>query len=46
MTQATFDRHYLHRGEPADTRVALDTPAVAGSLKRALLRSRIKRAFS
>ena len=35
MTQATFDRHYLHRGEPADTRVALDTPAVAGSLKRA-----------
>ncbi|QSL43077.1 glycosyltransferase [Burkholderia multivorans] len=46
MTQATFDRYYLHRGEPAGTRLALDTPAVEGRLKRALLRSRIKRAFS
>jgi hypothetical protein len=46
MTQATFDRYYLHRGEPAGSRIALDTPAVDGRLKRALLRSRIKRAFS
>ncbi|WP_175834072.1 glycosyltransferase family 2 protein [Burkholderia cenocepacia] len=46
MTQATFDRYYLHRGEPVGTQIALDTPAVEGRLKRALLRSRIKRAFS
>lgn len=45
MTQATFDRYYLRRGEPADGRLELETPAVAGALKRALLRSRIKRAF-
>jgi hypothetical protein len=45
MTQATFDRYYLHRGEPAGTRVVLETPAVEGRLKRALLRSRLKRAF-
>jgi GT2 family glycosyltransferase len=46
MTQATFDRYYLHRGEPAEGRIELDPPDVAGPLKRALLRSRIKRAFS
>lgn len=46
MTQSTFDRYYLRRGQPADGRIELDTPAVHGKLKRALVRSRIKRAFS
>lgn len=45
MTQATFDRYYLHRGEPAGDRIALETPAVEGRLRAALLRSRIKRVF-
>ncbi len=46
MTQATFDRFYLRRGQPLGTTLALDEPAVEGRLKRALLRSRIKRALS
>jgi GT2 family glycosyltransferase len=46
MTQSTFDRYYLRRGEPAEGRIELDTPAAHGELKRALVRSRIKRAFS
>ncbi|WP_323121668.1 glycosyltransferase family 2 protein [Burkholderia alba] len=45
MTQATFDRFYLHRGEPAGATLALAEPTADGRLKRALLRSRIKRAF-
>ncbi|MBI0327727.1 glycosyltransferase family 2 protein [Burkholderia plantarii] len=46
MTQSTFDRFYLRRGQPLGTTLALSEPAVEGPLKRALLRSRIKRAFS
>ncbi len=46
MTQSTFDRYYLRRGEPAEGCVELETPAARGKLKRALLRSRIKRALS
>jgi GT2 family glycosyltransferase len=45
MTQATFDRFYLRRGEPAGATLALADPPVDGRLKRALLRSRLKRAF-
>lgn len=46
LTQSTFDRFYLRRGELAQGRIELDTPAMQGRLKRALLRSRIKRALS
>lgn len=47
MTQATFDRYYLHRGQPVPASgPTLAEPRVEGRLKRALLRSRIKRAFS
>ncbi|KAF1055960.1 MAG: hypothetical protein GAK41_00239 [Burkholderia gladioli] len=46
MTQATFDRFYLRRGQPLGQTLALDEPPVEGKLKRALLRSRLKRAFS
>jgi GT2 family glycosyltransferase len=46
MTQATFDRYYLRRGEPSDGHVVLDMPPRDSRLRRALLRSRIKRAFS
>ncbi|ALK31529.1 glycosyltransferase family 2 protein [Burkholderia plantarii] len=46
MTQSTFDRFYLRRGQPLGATLALSEPAVEGPLKRALLRSRIKRAFS
>lgn len=46
MTQATFDRYYLRRGNPAEGRIELEMPAARGRLKRALWRGRIKRAFS
>lgn len=46
MTQSTFDRYYLRRGQPAAERIELETPAVRGKLKRALIRSRLKRALS
>lgn len=46
MTQATFDRYYLRRGQPAGATLALAEPPLDGRLKRALLRSRLKRAFS
>lgn len=45
MTQATFDRYYLRRGEPSDGRLMLEVPPLNGELRRALLRSRIKRVF-
>ena len=45
MTQSTFDRHYLRRGKPVGAELALPEPEQSGSLKRALLKSRIKRAF-
>ncbi|MGV2289492.1 glycosyltransferase [Trinickia sp. YCB016] len=46
MTQATFDRYYLRRGQPVDQRLEVAEPEQTGRLKRALLKSRIKRAFS
>ncbi|KAF1004115.1 MAG: glycosyltransferase [Burkholderia sp.] len=46
MTQATFDRYYLRRGQPAGATLELGEPPRDGRLKRALLRSRLKRAFS
>ncbi|WP_186074771.1 glycosyltransferase family 2 protein [Burkholderia gladioli] len=46
MTQATFDRYYLRRGQAAGATLALAEPPLDGRLKRALLRSRLKRAFS
>ncbi|WP_207004303.1 glycosyltransferase family 2 protein [Trinickia mobilis] len=45
MTQATFDRYYLRRGQPVDQRLDVAEPEQTGRLKRALLKSRIKRAF-
>ncbi|QGZ54203.1 glycosyltransferase family 2 protein [Paraburkholderia acidiphila] len=45
LTQATFDRYYLRRGEPVNGPLALAEPERKGNLKRALLKSRIKRAF-
>jgi GT2 family glycosyltransferase len=46
MTQSTFDRYYLRRGEPVDERIDVTEPARRGALRRALLKARIKRAFS
>lgn len=45
MTQATFDRYYLRRGQIAGADLVLPEPEQRGALKRALLKSRIKRAF-
>lgn len=45
MTQATFDRYYLRRGQAAGADLVLPEPEQRGALKRALLKSRIKRAF-
>lgn len=45
MTQATFDRYYLRRGQAVGAELALPEPEQRGALKRALLKSRIKRAF-
>jgi GT2 family glycosyltransferase len=45
MTQSTFDRYYLRRGQPVGAGLALPEPEQSGSFKRALLKSRIKRAF-
>ncbi|WP_296653316.1 glycosyltransferase family 2 protein [Paraburkholderia sp.] len=46
MTQATFDRYFLRRGQPISGPLALSEPEHTVRLKRALLKSRIKRAFS
>jgi predicted DNA-binding transcriptional regulator AlpA len=46
MTQSTFDRFYLRRGQPADGPFELPEPEQTGPLKRALLKSRIRRALS
>jgi glycosyltransferase involved in cell wall biosynthesis len=46
MTQSTFDRYYLRRGQPADQRVEVVEPEPTGGLRRALIKSRIKRVFS
>ncbi|WP_019937607.1 glycosyltransferase family 2 protein [Bordetella sp. FB-8] len=45
MTQATFDRYYLRRGRAIGAELTLPEPERSGPLKRALLKSRIKRAF-
>ncbi|WP_017774355.1 glycosyltransferase family 2 protein [Paraburkholderia kururiensis] len=46
MTQATFDRFYLRRGQPVEGAVAVEEPQPGAKLSRALLKSRIKRALS
>lgn len=46
MTQSTFDRYYLRRGQPVDERLDVPEPARRGALRRALFKARIKRAFS
>jgi hypothetical protein len=46
MTQATFDRYYLRRGTAVEGGAAVSEPERTGRLRRALLKSRIKRAFS
>jgi glycosyltransferase involved in cell wall biosynthesis len=43
MTQATFDRFYLHRGQPAGQQLEADEPERTGALRRALLKARFKR---
>jgi glycosyltransferase involved in cell wall biosynthesis len=43
MTQSTFDRFYLRRGEALGDRLAVDEPTRTGALQRALLRSKLKR---
>jgi hypothetical protein len=45
MTQSTFDRFYLRRGQVAET-VALAEPADGKALKQALRLSALKRRFS
>jgi GT2 family glycosyltransferase len=42
MTQSTFDRFYVRRGEPADTRV-LPEPTDSHALRWALRKSKLKR---
>ncbi|MDR0480329.1 MAG: glycosyltransferase [Gallionellaceae bacterium] len=46
ITQSTFDRYYLRRGQPADGRLVTPEPEQNGALRKALLKSRIKRALS
>ena len=46
MTQATFDRYFLRRGTAVEGAQAVGEPERTGRLQRALLKSRIKRAFS
>ena len=47
LTQSTFDRHYLHRGEPAvgDARLADPDPTIDATLRWDLRRSRLRRRF-
>jgi glycosyltransferase involved in cell wall biosynthesis len=45
MTQSTFDRYYLRRGQAVGSTLALAEPERRGALGRALLKSRIKRAL-
>ncbi|WP_408295787.1 hypothetical protein [Paraburkholderia sediminicola] len=51
MTQATFDRYFLRystaqHGTAMEGGQAVSEPGRTGRLRRALLKSRIKRAFS
>ncbi len=46
ITQATFDRYYLRRGTPAGSTLAVPEPEQTARFKRAMLKCRIKRAFS
>lgn len=43
MTQSTFDRFYLRRGQPAGQQLELAEPVRDRALRRALLKARIKR---
>ncbi|HEY1611540.1 MAG TPA: glycosyltransferase [Paraburkholderia sp.] len=46
ITQATFDRYYLRRGQVLAQTDTVGEPQMNWRLKRALLKSRFKRAFS
>jgi hypothetical protein len=46
ITQATFDRYYLRRGKPAGDTLAVAEPEQNAKYRRAMLKCRIKRAFS
>ena len=46
ITQATFDRYYLRRGKPAGDTLAVPEPEQNSRFRRAMLKCRIKRAFS
>lgn len=47
MTQSTFDKYYLRRGRPAAPGVlAVGEPEDTSTYRRAMLKSRLKRAFS
>ena len=46
MTQSTFDRFYLRRGEAAGDRVEVSEPASSVALRFARAKSRIKRVFA
>lgn len=45
MTQSTFDRFYLRRGQPVSESLELSEPEHTGALRRALLKARLKRIF-
>jgi hypothetical protein len=45
MTQSTFDRYHLHRGQMVGRRLDVDEPEKSNALRYALIRSRIKRIF-
>ncbi|PLZ01475.1 glycosyl transferase [Burkholderia sp. WAC0059] len=45
MTQATFDRFYLRRGQPVDGAATVADPQPGWRLRRALLKSKVKRAL-
>lgn len=46
ITQATFDRYYLRRGKLAGDTLAVAEPEQNAKYRRAMLKCRIKRAFS
>ncbi len=47
MTQSTFDKYFLRRGQPlADGQLKVGEPEPTSKFRRAMLKSRLKRAFS
>jgi GT2 family glycosyltransferase len=43
MTQSTFDRFYLRRGQPVGAQLEVTEPERTGALRRALVKARVKR---